>query len=328
MEAMSVENQAKKLGRRCANSRALKALLPWLGFMVIMYVILRSFGSGGSRVGSDTDLLDVALSGGSQSASSVVDAFVYISMGTMAKEQLTEYSIASLRKVGGWKGPVYVLTDRPSCFATAVSSFDIKTAVVPTEISKDIMKIKNLKATLFEYLPPGVDSVVYLDVDIMLQRPVSHFLMDIGSSLARMTDGFDIGAFPDAQGHYLGFCSGCEKWHTGVILAKRDHGDKCMAQWSNNITGGKFDSDQESLDEAENAGMCEHTLTMPPSYLLFAKDYIGMALTSGHTFLHVTAAGRPDSQGYFYKFLVMPSLRGKTADELKNLEKSPLCMMP
>ena len=101
-----------------------------------------------------------------------------------------------------------------------------------------------------------------------------------------------------------------------------------MAQWSNNITGGKFDSDQESLDEAENAGMCEHTLTMPPSYLLFAKDYIGMALTSGHTFLHVTAAGRPDSQGYFYKFLVMPSLRGKTADELKNLEKSPLCMMP
>jgi hypothetical protein len=25
----------------------------------------------------------------------------------------------------------------------------------------------------------------------------------------------DLGAFLDAKGHYMGFCFGCEKWHTG-----------------------------------------------------------------------------------------------------------------
>ena len=91
---------------------------------------------------------------------------------------------------------------------------------------------------------------------------------------------------------------------------------------------GQFDTDQESLDEAEAQGSCKHTLTLPPSYLLFAKDYIAMALTSGHTFLHVTAAGRPDAQGYFYKNFVLPSLRGSYVNDvdLSVIQKSEECI--
>ena len=101
----------------------------------------------------------------------------------------------------------------------------------------------------------------------------------------------------------MGFCSGCEKWHTGIIFSKRYHGQNCLKEWSRIILSGKYDTDQESMDAAEESGKCEHTLTLPPSYLLFAKDYIAMALTSGHTFVHVTAAGRPDAQVSLYIYI-------------------------
>lgn len=131
---------------------------------------------------------------------------------------------------------------------------------------------------------------------------------------------FDYGAFLDARGHYVGFCSGCEKWHTGVVWLQRrasvtphlnsvsnsTDGDgtsrqdaamssesesACLKAWERILLSGRFNTDQESMDEAERQGACPNALTLPGKHLLFAKDYIGMALTSGQTFLHLTAAG-------------------------------------
>lgn len=48
-------------------------------------------------------------------------------------------------------------------------------------------------------------------------------------------------------------------------------------------------------------GYCSNALSFPTKHLLFGKDYIGMALTSGQTFVHVTAAGRPEDTDYFYR---------------------------
>jgi hypothetical protein len=67
--------------------------------------------------------------------------------------------------------------------------------------------------------------------------------------------------------------------------------DTCKRSWGNILLSGKYDTDQESLDEAENIGKCLNLLILPSKHLLFAKDYIGMAFTSGQTFLHMTAAG-------------------------------------
>ena len=152
---------------------------------------------------------------------------------------------------------------------------------------------------------------------------------------------FDYGAFLDAKGHYVGFCSGCEKWHTGVVWLQRhaketielptpitadqsvvesvsvsdksswklsvspalsqtgtkidtETGtgtDTCMNAWETILLSGRYNTDQESLDEAERIGACPSALVLPGKHLLFAKDYIGMALTAGQTFLHLTAAG-------------------------------------
>jgi hypothetical protein len=147
---------------------------------------------------------------------------------------------------------------------------------------------------------------------------------------------FDYGAFLDAKGHYVGFCSGCEKWHTGVVWLQRQseearnrgneagksalsahdiprksmpvvasdtlgikknieteiatETETCMNAWERILLSGQY-KDQESMDEAERIGACPRSLILPAKHLLFAKDYIGMALTAGQTFLHLTAAG-------------------------------------
>ena len=49
----------------------------------------------------------------------IIDGVVLISIGDVAKENLADYSIATLRKIGKWRGSVYLITDQPECY-TAV----------------------------------------------------------------------------------------------------------------------------------------------------------------------------------------------------------------
>ena len=77
---------------------------------------------------------------------------------------------------------------------------------------------------------------------------------------------------------------------------QRSEGQACRTGWGKILESGKFETDQESLDEAEKIGDCPRMKNLYSRHLLFAKDYIGWIFTGGHTFVHVTAAGRPDSQ--------------------------------
>jgi len=120
-----------------------------------------------------------------------------------------------------------------------------------------------------------------------------------------------LAAFPDAKGHYVGFCSGCEKWHTGVVIIRRGstkNPPTCLSAWEKIILSGNFDTDQESLDSADRQGHCSTAMELPSKHLLFAKDYIGMALTSGHTFIHLTGAGHMQDQGYLYREIIVPRI--------------------
>jgi len=328
-------------------------------------------------------------------ASPLVDAVVVVAMATMAEDPMVDFALASVRKVGNWRGPLYVLTDRPGCFADAVKTYD----ATPIEVQKlpSLAHIKALKPALFRHLPASVRGPLYLDVDVVVTRDLRDFFADVKDAAARhlrlvkgsssvssggggvvgtvpggvadnatLSSGggvaaaaadaslFDFGAFLDAKGHYVGFCSGCDKWHTGVVWLQRptaaaavavaagsrhrrllENGTRaapsasvpvpvpvpgaggggpsnaCMESWEKILLSGKFSTDQESLDEAERTGACapDRALVLPARHLLFAKDYIGMALTSGQTFLHLTAAGRLDSQDFFYRDVVVPRLR-------------------
>eukprot|EP01031_Cornospumella_fuschlensis_P031580 gene31580-38168_t len=291
------------------------------------------------------------------------EAIVFIVMGELAKSTSVEDVLMSVRLLGHWENKIIVLTDHKNCFS-ALSDLDLTIIEVPSKPS--LIEIKAMKAEMFRYLPPDLNRVLYMDVDILVTRHLGFFLQDLGhilfhqstflhpnsslrsvnhssphstrllanstnssnpssnahsgllsSSLPAITIPIDMAAFLDAKGHYVGFCSGCEKWHTGVIFLTRGAGQSCLAAWAAVLRSGMFDTDQESLDYVESHRNCTSMISIPSRHLLFAKDYIGMLFTSGQTFVHLTSANRLDSQDYFYREVMVPKIRNSLHPPLR-----------
>lgn len=332
--------------RYLRNRLPLRIIAVWLAAVLCVYLFVLEAPRFVAKDGS-SELVHLPASSGS-AGDTVVQAIVFIAMGDMARDGLVEYALTSLRRVGRWKGPLFLLTDAPACFAE--TSDDIKLTVVTIPHKSSLMEIKALKPQMFDHLPADIDSVLYLDVDIVVMRDLSYFLDMMGRDLAlprrpspappapqavstpeptrvasagAFSRSFDLAAFGDARGHYVGFCAGCEKWHTGVLLLSRHGGssapggkNKCLDAWAEVLASGRFDTDQESLDAAERTGSCRHAHMLPSRFLLFAKDYIAALLTTGHTFVHVTSAARLSQQDSFYRNWVVPRIRDALASRV------------
>jgi len=334
----------------CANSLGrvnLQLLVCWSALLLLVYCYLIREGQVMQLSEFySPDSLSTGSSPGSIVSSHhnlpLVDAIVFVSIGrTMSSNPMTDYTIASTRLMGRWTGDIFVLTDCPDCFNTVAEQYGAKVVEVPP--AKSLMHIKALKAKMFSYLPESVNGALYLDVDIIVARSLENFLRDVAKLVAKrlLTQGqiqkkkkkpdtkisgdvdskesaieslnelLPFAAFPDARGHYVGFCSGCEKWHTGVLIVRRTSQKKpstCLSSWEQIVLSGKFDTDQESLDATERRGHCSNMMELPSKHLLFAKDYIGMALTSGQTFIHLTGAGHMQDQDYFYRDIIVPRI--------------------
>lgn len=98
----------------------------------------------------------------------LVDAIVLVAMGAMAEDSMIDFSISSIRKVGNWRGEIYVLTDRKGCFSKSATDFELN--LIEMEPLDTIIKIKALKPKLMTYLPKAVKGALYLDVDIIGDR--------------------------------------------------------------------------------------------------------------------------------------------------------------
>ena len=177
----------------------------------------------------------------------------------------------------------------------------MKLIYVPTKPS--LIEIKAMKPNLLSYLPASVNASIYLDADILVMKPLGPFLHSLRAEIGLQahSDNFDFAMFPDAKGHYVGFCSGCEKWHTGVIVMRRAQSRRCMREWQNQLLSGRFSTDQESIDAAEREGACPSPVSLSSRHLLFAKDYIAAALSGGHSFVHATGIERLQEQDFFYR---------------------------
>ena len=195
-----------------------------------------------------------------------------------------------------------MLTDRVDCFSTLAKQHDVKLIEVPTK--KSLIDIKAMKPNLLTYLPPSVNASIYLDADVLVMKPLSPFLHSIRAEVGFQAHGnaFDFAMFPDSKGHYVGFCSGCEKWHTGVIVLRRGKASGCMREWESQLLSGRFSTDQESIDAAERQGACPAAVSLSSRHLLFAKDYIAAALSGGHSFVHATGIERLGEQDFFYRY--------------------------
>jgi hypothetical protein len=236
-----------------------------------------------------------------------INAIVLIAASNMAEDRIVDYSIASIRRYGGWKGAIYVITDRPTCFKETIDAYQVDVITIPK--TNSIIEIKSFKTKMMNYLPKEVTAAVYIDVDILVTKDLSEFLYDAEQLMQSKGSKFDYAMFLDAAGHYIGFCNGCEKWHTGVIVLKRDKGETCMAEWEKILLSGAFATDQESIDEAERVHACPNSVALPSKHLMFAKDYLAIMLTSSRTFLHMTGAGRLDEQDFFYRMFAVPHFR-------------------
>lgn len=250
------------------NKLPIKVIILWLLVLILCYNLFQD--------NSSSDNLMII------PHTHLVDAIVFIAMANMAVDNMVDYSIASVRELGKWKGDIYIITDSSiDCFHDIVRDYEIKVIQVPKLNS--IIEIKSLKPKLVSLLPAHVSGVLYIDVDILVTRNLAGFFKDLGSmiyfkqlelnkqhtlstgqtttstasstgtttttntdqtttsttttippltttaaTIAASTTtatgqdtliiqpDFDFGAFLDAKGHYVGFCSGCEKWHSGV----------------------------------------------------------------------------------------------------------------
>ena len=155
----------------------------------------------------------------------------------------------------------------------------------------------------------------------MRQQAKAMRLVDTGSGTTfeiTSTNAPDFAMFLDGGSHFAGdWVAGVEKWHTGVMWARRGAGEKCMAAWADLLSQGRFDSDQQALDAVElDMGACSRAMALSFRHLLFAKDYLMMLFRGGQTFIHFTAAGRAEDRDAFYSNLVMPLLRGNIRPKL------------
>lgn len=333
----------------CFNKLPHKLLFFWIVFIIIAYIFF-----------IQPPKLDLIVH--KKDSTKMVDSFVYIAMDKLAKDTLVDYSIASLRNLGKWKGQIHVITDTPNCFSSEmIDKYNIEIVEV-TPVSS-IIQIKALKTQLFKILPDNINGVIYMDVDIVVRQRLDLFFDDLSDIIVNREvrlektkvsrklvqdvdasedtseivniptdDGLqhsylDLAAFPDAMSHFVGFCANCDKWHTGILYLRRDLGKECLKSWNGILLSGTFDTDQASLDEAERLGDCPNIARFPTRHLLFAKDYLGGILASGQTFIHMTSVANAEAQDYFYKSIVVPRLRSSLEPALRQsiLQHEKVC---
>jgi hypothetical protein len=257
-----------------------------------------------------------------------IDAIVFIAMGKLSQDFVTDNAIATVREIGMWNGDIFVITDHERCFDDSRQLHSAKIIQIPSVDS--ILEIKALKTRVLTLLPDTVNNVLYMDVDILVNKRLDIFLNDFHYLLEQYLHGRssdskpDFGMFLDAGGHFFGFCAGCEKWHTGVIYMTRGGGEQCLREWERVLLSGKYDTDQQSIDSAYNNGFCPNTIVLPSKHLLFAKDYFAMFLTPARSFVHLTSINKKssDSNG-FYKYYIVPKIRSdiQSQNRDKNLFK-------
>lgn len=225
-----------------------------------------------------------------------------------------------------------------------------------------IVHAKWAKMKLLDLLPPGIRRLVYIDCDVITQRPVGPFLSAIDaiwreeaadtfaaeggsdysteekpsrspSSSSRVSpspqhdDSGEVEEappllppappstlviFPDAAGHTIPWCWGCDVAHSGVLALARGRSERCLQLWQDAFVGGGEGgnnsnnkgtaTDQEALDIAIREGSGCKAKWIDTRHLHFMKDAFVMAgLTRTSTFAHFTGLLHPERLAGIYR---------------------------
>ena len=217
--------------------------------------------------------------------------FVYVNYGAGFPAWPTKLSLKTLRETGGWKGDVVVITDKEKEF----SGEDCDVVVV-REAGKEI------KGKLLDLLDKKYDNVVYLDSDIIVSAPFTlpgnpsfkSVFHDLSDAIHQISAGeSQVAMFKDSAGHMVGWCSGCDVWHTGVIALKRSRSEALLKDWHDEILerkergegvgelgaagGAVAVSDQAAMDSVLNSNARYKVTVLPYKRLMFMKDTLRLA---------------------------------------------------
>ena len=201
------------------------------------------------------------------------EAVVLVARGAAAGA-LAGRCASSLCGIGGWRRPVYILADCEALTADEFDYPDCPGAVDVVLIDADAVFRKPL---LFSFLPPALERVLLLDVDVTAVRPLDAFFAAAAAATAAATAAHGrapwAAAFPDAAGHFFGFCAGCDVHHSGAVFLDRGASAPCLGQWDAAMVSGAYPSDQAALDAVVADAGCRAVALLPSAHLAFAKDY-------------------------------------------------------
>lgn len=188
------------------------------------------------------------------------DAVVIIALDRVAEGIMLQLSLALLRDVGRWEGPIFVLTDRPhSVCPNSTCNNGEFLLTVPSQST--VIQRKKYKTAIYEYVPREVNTILYMDADILIGESLEGFSHSVAPLMGTK---FHVYTFPEmysqlppAQRRYpweaRGF-DGLQKHHTGVLLLSRNQSQPCLTAWGALLD--KYKLDQQSFGYLVQKGVC------------------------------------------------------------------------
>lgn len=270
---------------------------------------------------------------------------VTIAMGNATQTRLVERLVSSLQTNGGWRlGTMAILTDRPeryerlvdptsNIFIMRAKPEDVFPRVQKTkdegakstllEFKREGMRFKRFKTLLLSYMdgfvqqqPPQYQYVIYMDVDVVVARPLTTLLQDFQEEMVQKgvfasvtssqprdleSDEFNNAtsrkSTNSSSTEALPFmamftdCATCARHNTnsGVIILHRERSRPCLQEWNTlfleNADWGVYD--QRYLRDIRSNGQCKiHVL--PDYHRLYPTWKDMRMLVSRATIVHNT----------------------------------------
>lgn len=274
-------------------------------------------------------------------STSGIDSIIFIALGPAAISSSLLYALSSLREQGLWDGPVHVIVQDEgdlNCLASHLRQ-SVTTIVAPSGSRDDgtatdvnggagrtgeAMNAKLMKMKLLDLLPPSLERVLYIDCDIITQRPLGGFLdmvrrewdkvdKETAKTVAPGSNGTHNNAvdsrstvpstlliFPDAGGHTIPLCRGCDLGHSGVVGLARSHSKVCLQLWNDAFMGSGSgetgtDTDQAALGMALRKDSGCKARWLDRRHLHFMKDpFVVWGMRGTSTFGHYTSLLHPE----------------------------------
>lgn len=164
--------------------------------------------------------------------------------------------IESVRQRGGYRGPIYVVTDVPSWFESLDNVFTIE---VP--YSRVRLLSKTLKPMLFEWLPQRY--IGYIDADVIVATPLADWYRKSRDRLAEVDSpllAYEVDV-PMPR-----------SFHGGLLFAERKAALSFLRKWRGMLRSGRYLSDQVALRRIATASTPAYQKDMDFCYLYQKLD--------------------------------------------------------